>query len=190
MTTSRVGNPVVRRALRGVALWILGEAALVLVARLAARRVDRGNEASTEIRRLLVMTGEELRPTAAALSQVRIDAVMGGAQLDLTALSPPPGGIDVTLRALMGGIAVRVPQGMDDVVVVPRGDGRHRCGRRYRPGDRSRRRRPAGARSRGHGRRRHRDAEGLTGQQKPGVPCQATSAGAASSRSTLPSISP
>ena len=57
------------------------------------------------------MTGEELRPTAPALSQVRIDAVMGGAQLDLTALSPPPGGIDVTLRALMGGIAVRVPRG-------------------------------------------------------------------------------
>ena len=111
MTTSRFGNPVVRRAFRGVALWVLGEAALLLVGRLAARRLNRGDEASTELRRLYVMTGEELRPTAPALSQVRIDAVMGGAQLDLTALSPPPGGIDVTLRALMGGIAVRVPRG-------------------------------------------------------------------------------
>jgi hypothetical protein len=37
---------------------------------------------------------------------------------------------------------------------------------------------------------RRRDDGRRAAQQKPGVPCQATSAGEAPSRSTLPSISP
>ena len=36
---------------------------------------------------------------------------MGGAALDLTGLPPRPDGIDVTVRALMGGVGVRVPRG-------------------------------------------------------------------------------
>src|SRR3954464_1336142 len=111
MTAMRGMHPVVRAVLRSVALWTLGQAALLVVARLAARRLDQGDETSTDIRRVLVMTGEELRPTAPGVSRVRLDAVMGGAQLDLTAVPPPPGGIDVTVRALMGGVAVRVPAG-------------------------------------------------------------------------------
>src|SRR3954453_9428772 len=111
MTAMRVQNPVLRVVLRSAALWILGQAVLAAVGRWAARRLDQGDETSTDIRRVLVMTGEELRPTAPALSRVRLDAVMGGAQLDLTAVPPPPGGIDVTVRALMGGVAVRVPAG-------------------------------------------------------------------------------
>ena len=111
MTSTLRSNPVVRRVLRTVALWLLGQAVLVVAGRLAARRFDEGDESSTDIRRALVMTGEELRPTNPALSRVRLDAVMGGVQLDLTALPPAPGGIDVTVRALMGGAAVRVPRG-------------------------------------------------------------------------------
>jgi hypothetical protein len=111
MTAIRGMNPVVRTVLRWVALWTLGQAVLLVVARVAARRLHRGDETSTDIRRLLVMTGEELRPTDPGLSRVRVDAVMGGAQLDLTALAPAPGGIDVTVSALMGGVAIRVPTG-------------------------------------------------------------------------------
>jgi hypothetical protein len=106
-----LSNPVVRRVLRSLVLWIVGQAAMLAVGRLAPRRLDQGDETSTDIRRVLVMTGEELRPTGPELSRVRLDAIMGGAQLDLTALPPSPGGIDVTVRALMGGVAVRVPAG-------------------------------------------------------------------------------
>src|SRR3954453_10412313 len=111
MTAMRLQNPVVRAVLRSVALWILGQAVLAAVGRWAARRLDRGDETATDIRRVLVMTGEELRPTDPRLAQGRIDAIMGGGLLDLTALPPSPGGIDVTVNALMGGIGVRVPAG-------------------------------------------------------------------------------
>ena len=111
MTSSRLSNPVVRRVLRSLALWLLGQLALVLVGRLAARRLDRGDETSTDIRRVYVASGEELRPTGPGLSRVRVDAVMGGAHLDQTALTPSPAGIDVVVRTLMGGVAVRVPKG-------------------------------------------------------------------------------
>jgi hypothetical protein len=106
-----LSNPVVRRVVRSLALWAVGQAAMLAVGRLAARRLDRGDETSTDIRRVYVMSGEELRPTDPGLARVRIDAVMGGAQLDLTAVPPTPDGIDVTVRALMGGVGLRVPKG-------------------------------------------------------------------------------
>jgi hypothetical protein len=53
----------------------------------------------------------ELRPTNPALTRVRIDLVMAGGVLDLTALPRVPGGIDVTVRAVLGGMAVQVPPG-------------------------------------------------------------------------------
>jgi len=111
MNATWLSNPIIRRVLRSLALWLVGQAALIAVGRLAARRLDRGDETSTDIRRVYVMSGEELRPTRPGLSRVRVETVMGGAQLDLTALPPVPGGIDVTVRALMGGVAVRVPKG-------------------------------------------------------------------------------
>ena len=111
MFATWLSNPVVRRVLRSLAVWTLGQLALILVGRVAARRLDRGDETSTDIRRVYVMSGEELRPTDPGLSRVWVDTVMGGAQLDLTALPPAPGGIDVVVRALMGGVAVRVPKG-------------------------------------------------------------------------------
>jgi hypothetical protein len=111
MTSSWLSNPVVRRVLRSLAIWTLGQLAMLVVGRLAAKRLDRGVETATDIRRVYVMSGEELRPTGAGLSRVRVDAVMGGAQLDLTALPPSPTGIDVVVRTLMGGVAVRVPKG-------------------------------------------------------------------------------
>ena len=111
MRSSWLSNPVVRRVLRSLALWTLGQVALIVVGRLAAKRLDRGDETATDIRRVYVMSGEELRPTDPGLSRVRVDAVMGGAQLDLTALPPAPEGVDVDVRTLMGGVAVRVPRG-------------------------------------------------------------------------------
>jgi len=111
MTSSRLSNPVVRRALRSLVLLTLGQLALIVIGRLAARRLDRGDETASDIRRVYVMGGEELRPTGPGLSRVCVDAVMGGAQLDLTALPASPAGVDVVVRALMGGVGVRVPKG-------------------------------------------------------------------------------
>jgi hypothetical protein len=111
MNAPRTTDPVVRRVLRGVLLWIAGEALLLGLARLAASRLDQGSEMSTTIRRLYMMGGEELRPTNPELARIRVDAIMGGGLLDLTAIPSVPGGVDVTVRALMGGIGVRVPVG-------------------------------------------------------------------------------
>jgi hypothetical protein len=108
VTTRRA---VVRRVLVGVALAGLARVLLGVLARLAARRLDQGDENSTGIRRVLAMGGVELRPTNPALSRFRMDSVMGGGLLDLTAIPPVPGGIDVTVRAVMGGLRLRVPAG-------------------------------------------------------------------------------
>ena len=40
---------------------------------------------------------------------MRVDLAMGGAEIDLTGLPRPASGIDVTLNAMMAGVAVRVP---------------------------------------------------------------------------------
>jgi hypothetical protein len=102
---------VVSWTLRGVAIATAVQVLLLIVGRVLARRYDGGDETSADIRRVLVQNGVELRPTNPALSRVRMDAVMGGGLVDLTALAPVPHGIDVTVRALMGGAAVRVPAG-------------------------------------------------------------------------------
>lgn len=109
MTAMRA--PVVRRLLVPAGLVLLGQAAVFVGARLAARRLDEGDESSTALRRVLAMGGVELRPTNPALARLRIDSAMGGALVDLTAIPPVAGGIDVTVRAVMGGVALRVPKG-------------------------------------------------------------------------------
>jgi hypothetical protein len=102
---------IVRTLLRAAAVWILAQAALFVGARLAARRLDLGDESSTSVRRVLAMGAVELRPTNPALTRVRMDSVMGGGLLDLTAIPPVPGGIDVTVRSVMGGMRLLVPPG-------------------------------------------------------------------------------
>jgi hypothetical protein len=100
-----------RRALRGLAAWLAVQALVAVTGRVAARRLNEGDENSAGIRRVMTMGGLELRPTNPALTRVRLDLVMAGGELDLTGVSPPPGGIDLTVRAVMGGVAVRVPRG-------------------------------------------------------------------------------
>ena len=68
-----------------------------------------GDESSTSIRRVFTHTGLELHPRNPALSRVRLDLAMAGGELDLTGLPQPEAGIDVTVRAAMAGLAVRVP---------------------------------------------------------------------------------
>ena len=118
---------------------------------------------------------------------MRVDLAMAGAEIDLTGIPQPPTGIDLTANLLMGGMPVRVPAGWR-VWWQFRGVG--------------------GIGSDGTVQRTHDDhgadlriyatvllggigVEGRLGpQQKPGVPCQATSAGGTSSRRTVPSMRP
>jgi hypothetical protein len=64
---------------RGLATWTAARLVARVVGRLAARRLDRGDESATDIRRVLIMDGEELRPTNPALTRVRLDLAMAGA---------------------------------------------------------------------------------------------------------------
>ena len=100
-------------AFRRVRRWLIGwaafQAAVAVTGWLLAWRRNEGDESSMSIRRTVTHTGLELRPRNPRLTRVRIDLAMAGAELDLTGLPRPEGGIDVTVRALMGGLAVRVP---------------------------------------------------------------------------------
>jgi hypothetical protein len=111
MTSSRRLPPVVRKVLPRLAVAWAVQLLVGGVVRLLARRLDEGDETSTAIRRVQALGPVELRPTNPALARVRLDLLMAGGVLDLTALPRVPGGVDVTVRALMGGLAVRVPPG-------------------------------------------------------------------------------
>ncbi len=101
--------PAARRVLPWLAVWVGVQVVLRTAGWLAARRLDEGDEGSAVIRRVVVMNGVELTPRHLGLSSVRVDAVMGGGVVDLTGLPRVPGGIDLRLRAVMGGLSVRVP---------------------------------------------------------------------------------
>src|SRR3954470_11814504 len=99
--------------LRRTRPWLLGWVGFQAVARaigwLTAWRKNEGDESSTSIRRTLTHFGLELRPRNAHLSRVRVDLARAGADIALSGLPRPAGGIDVTVNALMAGAAIRVP---------------------------------------------------------------------------------
>jgi hypothetical protein len=99
---------IARRVLPWLATWIGLQVAVAVAGRLLARRLDDGDERAPAIRRVTTMGGLELRPTNPALSRIELDLVMAGGEIDLTGI-PETAGIDLTVRAVMGGLAVRVP---------------------------------------------------------------------------------
>jgi hypothetical protein len=97
-----------RRLLPWLAGWLALQAVVALAGRLLASRLDEGDESSPRIRRVLTMGGLELTPTNPAVSRIEVDLGMAGGEIDLTGLQETAG-IDLTVRAVMGGLAVRVP---------------------------------------------------------------------------------
>ena len=93
--------------------WLLGwfgfQALLALAGWVTAWRKNEGDESSTSIRRVFTHNGLELRPRNPQITRVRLDLAMAGAEVDLTGIPRPAEGIDVTVRAMMAGLAVRVP---------------------------------------------------------------------------------
>jgi hypothetical protein len=89
--------------------WFVFQAVVAALGWLTAWRKNEGDESSASIRRTVTHYGLELRPRNPELSRVRVDLAMAGAEIDLTGLPRPEHGIDLTVRALMAGAAVRVP---------------------------------------------------------------------------------
>jgi hypothetical protein len=100
---------IVRRLRPWIVGWVAFQAVVAGVGWLTAWRKNEGDESSTSIRRVLTHFGLELRPRNPQLSRVRVDLAMAGAEIDLTDIPRPATGIDLTLRMLMAGAAVRVP---------------------------------------------------------------------------------
>jgi hypothetical protein len=101
--------PVLRKLRPWLVGWIAFQAVVAAAGWLTAWRKNEGDESSTSIRRVVTHSGLELRPRNPALSRVRVDMAMSGAEIDLTGIPQSAQGIDLTLRVLMGGVAVRVP---------------------------------------------------------------------------------
>ena len=96
-------------ALPWLGAWLAVQGALGLGGLVWAWRTDEGDDSTAGIRRARVMAGTELHPHNPELSRVRLDLVMAGGELDLSAVPRVPGGVDVTVRAVMAGAVVRVP---------------------------------------------------------------------------------
>jgi hypothetical protein len=100
-----------RRVLPWLAAWLGLRGAIALTGWLVARRVDVGDESTATIRRTRAAGGLRLRPRHPHLARVRLDLVMSGGELDLTAVPQVDGGIDVTVHLVMSGLAIRLPAG-------------------------------------------------------------------------------
>ena len=111
MGNARVLAAGSRRVLPWLVGWMAFQGLLAIAGRLAARRLDEGDENAASIRRVMAMGGLELHPASPTLSRVELDLAMAGAELDLSATPPLPGGVDVRVRMVMGGLAIRVPRG-------------------------------------------------------------------------------
>jgi hypothetical protein len=109
MRTFRSQPSTLRRLAPWLVGWLTFQALVALAGRVTAWRKNVGDETSTSIRRVFTHTGLELHPRNPQLSRIRLDLAMAGADLDLTALPRPEAGIDLTVRAGMAGLAVRVP---------------------------------------------------------------------------------
>ena len=102
-------RPGLRRALPWIAGVLAAQGAVALAGQVWAWRRDEGDDSTAGIRRVRVMGGTQLRPHHRDLSRIRLDVAMAGGEIDLGGLAPVPGGVDVTVHAVMGGAAVRVP---------------------------------------------------------------------------------
>ena len=102
-----------RTPLRRVLPWVVGGLVLkgagALAVLVLVRRKDEGDDSTAGIRRVRVMSGTRLHPHNPELSRVRLDLVMAGGEVDLSGVPRVPGGVDVTVHAVMAGAAVRVP---------------------------------------------------------------------------------
>ena len=82
-----------------------------VAARMASRRLEKGDEDSDEFRIAAIMGGRSFHSHASRLSSGEVIAGMGGIDLDLRDAMLDPRGATLDLNAVMGGIQVVVPEG-------------------------------------------------------------------------------
>jgi hypothetical protein len=111
MSAARMLPDRARKVLPWLAGWMAFQGLLAVAGRVAASRLDQGDESSTSIRRVVTLGGVQLRPGSPTLARIELDLAMAGGELDLTGTPPLPGGVDVVARVVMGGLAIRVPRG-------------------------------------------------------------------------------
>jgi hypothetical protein len=92
MTTHRSRQRLVLRVLPWLVGAIAAQTALRGAGRLLAQRLDSGDEASPEIRRVISFGQVNLASVSAALARLQLYLVFAGAELDLTGARPQPGG--------------------------------------------------------------------------------------------------
>jgi hypothetical protein len=110
MRTTRRGV-LARRVRPWLAAGLAVRVAIAVAGLLVARRVDVGDESTATIRRTRTVGALRLTPRNSHLARVRIDLVMAGGELDLTAVPRVAGGVDLTVHLVLAGLAVRVPPG-------------------------------------------------------------------------------
>jgi hypothetical protein len=101
-----------RWARRALVVAVSLQLTIRVVGVVAARRRNVGDASSSpRIRRVKTMGQVTLRPTSQELARVEVDLALAGVEMDLTAASPAPGGLDLILTCAMAGGDVRVPSG-------------------------------------------------------------------------------
>ncbi len=96
---------------RVLVAFLVVQVAAWVVARMTARRLEKGDEDSDEFRIAAIMGGRSFHSHASRLSSGEVIAGMGGIDLDLRDAMLDPRGATLDLNAVMGGIQVVVPEG-------------------------------------------------------------------------------
>ena len=101
------------RALRAVGLVLLGAWAGVAAAAAFAKRAlpSRGDQESDELALVAIFDGIDLKSRATAFRGGSMLAWFGGIAVDLREAALAPDGAALTVHALCGGVAIRVPDG-------------------------------------------------------------------------------
>jgi hypothetical protein len=100
------------RPIRAIALTTFGAVLGFAGAAAVAKRAlpSRGDETSDEVALVAILDGVELKSRAAAFSGGSMLAWFGGVAVDLREATPAPGA-RLSVHALFGGVAIRVPPG-------------------------------------------------------------------------------
>jgi hypothetical protein len=101
------------RPLRALGLFVLGAAAGELATAAYVKRAfpSRGDAESDEVALVAVFDGIELASRASAFRGGSMLAWYGGIAVDLREATLAPEGARLTVHALFGGVAIRIPEG-------------------------------------------------------------------------------
>jgi hypothetical protein len=92
-----------------VATVALAIGAAAAVGQVIARKASRGDDGDPEVRRVAVLTGQEVKSTSGQFRAADVVVGLGGVTIDLTDAQLASGGAVVRVRGAVGGVNVEVP---------------------------------------------------------------------------------